>query len=428
MRRKTTLWATLAIAAIAVTFLAFAVAPASAQVKIRFQTWHWGEKPWVNALEAFQQDFNKANPDIEVVRDESRYADKETVYTTQSQAKAAADIAHFQHRPIPLFAERGYLMDLTPFIEKEGGQKFLAQWDQHALEVCKYKGKIYCLPDFVNPMTLLYNTVHYKEAGLDPTKPPATWDQFLDYAKKLTRAGRYGLGLIGARQEGLFMRFNPFFWGAGAEYLTPDNKRSALDTPEALEGFRFYVELFTKHKVVPPGVIEQGAQEVRTQMAHEVVSMNIAVPQAPGIIQALNPNMKVLEVMAAAPLPVGKKRVTAAEYGMRVISAYAKNPEAAWKVYKAWYSHDIQLRNFKIAGVLSARLDVKNSPDMADNKFAKVYMSQAPYAKLEPLIPEWPKIGDALITAVQEAFSGVKTPEQALKDLHIATNRALGVQ
>jgi ABC-type glycerol-3-phosphate transport system substrate-binding protein len=401
---------------------------ASAQVKVRFQTWHWGEKPWVNALEAFQQDFNKANPGIEVMRDDSRYADKEAVFTIQSQAKAAADIAHFQHRPIPLFAERGYIMDLTPFIEKEGGQKFLAQWDPAALEVCKYKGKIYCLPDFVNPMTLLYNTLHYKEAGLDPNKPPATWAEFLDYAKKLTRAGRYGLGLIGARQEGLFMRFNPFLWGAGGEYLTPDNKRSALDTPEALEGFLFYIELFTKHKVVPPGVIEQGAQDVRTQMAHEKVSMNIAVPQAPGIIQALNPNMKVREVMAAAPLPVYKKRVTAAEYGMRVISAFTKNPEAAWKVYKAWYSKEIQLRNFKIAGVLSARLDVKNSPEMLNDKFAKVYASQAPYAKLEPLIPEWPKIGDGVITAVQEAFSGMKTPEAALRDAHIATNRALGIQ
>jgi multiple sugar transport system substrate-binding protein len=402
--------------------------PAAAQVKIRFQTWHWGETPWVKALEAFQQDFNKANPGIEVVRDESRLADKESVYTTQSQAKVAADIAHFMHRPIPLFAERGYIMDLTPFIEKEGGQKFLAQWDQHALEVCKYKGKIYCLTDFVNPMTLLYNTVHYKEAGLDPTKPPATWAEFLDYAKKLTRAGRYGLGLIGGRSDSLFMRLHPFFWGAGAEYLTPDGKRSALDTPEALEGFRFYVELFTKHKVVPPGVVEQGAQDVRTQMAHEKVSMSIAVPQAPGIIQALNPNMKVREVMAAAPVPVGKKRVTAAEYGLRVISPYTKNPEAAWKVYKAWYEKDVQLRNFKIAGVLSARLDVKTSPDMANDTFAKVYASQAPYAKLEPLIPEWPKIGDAMITAVQEAFSGIKTPEQALRDAHIATNRALGVQ
>jgi len=401
---------------------------ASAQVKVRFQTWHWGEKPVFYALEAFMQEFNKANPGIEVVRDDSRYGDKESVYIAQSQAKSAADIAHFQHRAIPLLAERGYIMDLTPFIEKEGGQKFLAQWDPSALEVCKYKGKIYCLPDYANPLALLYNTVHYREAGLDPNKPPATWDQFLEYAKKLTMKGRYGVGLIGARQEGLFMRLNPWIWGAGGEYLTPDGKRSALDSPEALEGFRFYVELFTKHKVVPPGVIEQGAQEVRTQMAHEKVSMNVAVIQAPLIIQAINPSLKVPEVFAAAPLPVFRKKVTSVEYGMRVISAFTKNPEQTWKVYKTWYSKDIQTRNFKIYGVISARLDVKGSPDIAKDKFARVYAAQAPFTKIEPSIPEWPKIGDAMITAVQEAFSGVKTPEAALRGVHEATNRALGAQ
>jgi multiple sugar transport system substrate-binding protein len=402
--------------------------PATAQVKIRFQTWHWNEKPVFFALEEFMNEFNKNNPGIEVVRDDSRYGDKETVYIAQSQAKAAADIAHFQHRAIPLFADRGFIMDLTPFIEKEGGEKFLAQWDQKALETCKYKGKIYCLNDYVNPLALLYNTQHFKEAGLDPAKPPTNPAELLDYAKKLTRAGRYGMGLIGARQEGLFMRLNPFIWGTGGEFLTPDNKRSALDTPEALEGFRAYVELFSKYKVVPPGVIEQGAQEVRTQIAHEKVSMEIGVIQAPLIYKAINPNFKVDEVMAAAAIPSGKKRVSSVEYGMRVISAFTKHPEEAWKVYKAWVSKDVQLRNFKIYGVMSARLDVKNSPEILNNKLARVFAAQAPYGKIEPLIPEWPKIGDALITGVQEAFSGTKTTEQALKDVHIAANRALGVQ
>jgi maltose-binding protein MalE len=77
---------------------------------------------------------------------------------------------------------------------------------------------------------------------------------------------------------------------------------------------------------------------------------------------------------------------------------------------------------------MSARLDVKSSPEIANHKFAKVFAAQAPYGKIEPLIPEWPKIGDAMITGAQEAFSGTKTTEQALKDVHLATNRALGVQ
>jgi len=428
MRQGLHRWRFVAIAGIAAVVLAVAAAPATAQVKIRFQTWHWNEKPWVNSLEEFQKTFNQANPGIEVVRDDSRYGDKEAVFTTQSQAKAAADIPHFSYRPIRHFADRGYLLDLTPFIQKEGGDKYLAQWDPQALEICKYKGKIYCLPDDLNPLVLMYNTQHFKEAGLDPAKPPTTWEQFLDYARKLTRAGRYGVGILGARQEGVFMRFNPWPWGAGGDYLTPDEKRSAMDRPEFLDGFKFYVELFSKHKVVPPGVIEQGAQEVRTQLAHEKVSMIITLPAAPGIVQAINPNMKVREVMALAPVPVGKKKLTSAWFSLRVISAFTKNPEAAWKVYKAWYDQDSQMRNFKIAGVLSSRLDVRNAPEVKADKYAQVFSAQTPYVKLEPLVPEWPKIGDAMLTAIQEGLTGVKTPEAALKGAHEATNRALGVQ
>ncbi len=405
-----------------------AAGPVAAQVKVRFQTWHWNETPWVNSLNEFMKTFNAANPGIEVVRDDSRYADKESVFITQSQAKAAADISHFSYRPIRQFADRGYLLDLTPFIEKEGGQQYLAQWDPASLEVCKYKGKIYCLPDDNNPMVLMYNKELFKEAGLDPSKPPATWAEFLDYGKKLTRGDRYGVGIIAARQEGLFMRFNPWPWGAGGEYLTPDEKRSAIDSPEFLEGFKFYVELFTKHKLVPPGVIEQGAQEVRTQLAHGKVAMIITLPAAPGIVQAINPKINVREVMALAPVPVGKKKVTSTWFSSRVISSSTKNPEAAWKVYRSWYDHESQMRNFKIAGVLSTRLDIKNSPEVTNDKFAQVFAAQTPYVKLEPLVPEWPKIGDAVITAVQEALTGVKTPEAALKDAHEAANRALGVQ
>ncbi len=409
-------------------FLVVSACPASAQVKIRFQTWHWGETPWVNALNEFVKTYNQANPGVEVVRDDSRYADKESVFITQSQAKAAADISHFSYRPIRNFAERGYLMDLTPYIEKEGGAKYLAQWDQQALEVCKYKGKIYCLPDDLNPMVLMYNKELFREAGLDPSKPPVTWDQFLEYGKKLTRGDHYGVGIIGARQEGIFMRFNPWPWGAGGEYVTPDEKRSAMDRPEFLEGFKFYVELFTKHKLVPPGVIEQGAQEVRTQLAHGKVAMIITLPAAPGIVQAINPKINVREVMALAPVPVGKKKVTSTWFSLRVISAFTKNPDAVWKVYKTWHDPESQMRNFKIAGVLSTRLDIRNSPEVKNDTFAQVFAAQTPYVKLEPLTAAWPKIGDATITAIQEALTGVKTPEQALKDAHVAANQALGAQ
>jgi multiple sugar transport system substrate-binding protein len=428
-------WVSIANTIAIVSAVVFSAVPVMAQVQIRLQTWQWNQQPTVKALEEFQRTFNAANPGIQVVREDSRYGDKEAVFTSQSQAKAAADVAHFSIRPIRNFADHGFLLDLTPFVEKEGGAKFLAQWDPAALEMCRYKGKLYCLPDNLDPVVLMYNTEHFKQAGLNPDQPPTTWEQFLDYAKKLTRStrgdgkiDRWGVGILGAREEGVFMRFDPWMWGAGGDYLTPDGKRSVLDTPEALEGFKYYVELFTKHKVVPAGVIEQGAQNVRTQLAHEVVSMILNFSSEPYIVNAINPQLHALDVLRWAPLPVGKKRVTAAWFSVRVISAFTKHPDEAWKVYKAWYARDQQMLNFKNDAFMSTRLDVRNSPEVKGHKFAPIALAQAPYVKWDPLIPEWPKIGDAVLTAIQEALTGVKTPEQALRDANAAANRALGVQ
>ena len=155
--------------------------------------------------------------------------------------------------------------------------------------------------------------------------------------------------------------------------------------------------------------------------------MIITLPAALGIVQAINPKLNVREVMALAPVPVGKKKVTSAWFSMRVISATTKNPDAAWKVYRTWYDREQQLRNYRIAGVLSTRLDVKSAPEVKSDRFAQVFAAQTPYVKWEPLLAEWPKIGDAMTTAVQEAVTGVKAPEPALRDAHAATNRAPGL-
>ena len=79
----------------------------------------------------------------------------------------------------------------------------------------------------------------------------------------------------------------------------------------------------------------------------------------------------------------------------------------------AGHGLDVQLWNFKDHGVLSARLDMRNSPDIANDKFAEVQSSQAAYTKIEPRVPEWPKTGDATIRAVRE---GPELPEDTGAD------------
>ncbi|MFC5802053.1 extracellular solute-binding protein [Streptomyces formicae] len=55
-------------------------------------------------------------------------------------------------------------------------------------------GKVYGLPNGQYSMGLVYNRALFQKAGLDPDKPPATWDEVRSAAKKITALGNGTVG------------------------------------------------------------------------------------------------------------------------------------------------------------------------------------------------------------------------------------------
>jgi sn-glycerol 3-phosphate transport system substrate-binding protein len=53
-------------------------------------------------------------------------------------------------------------------------------------------GELYGVPFHNSTPLLYYNVEHFKEAGLDPAKPPRTWAEMVDAARKLTKGDRSG--------------------------------------------------------------------------------------------------------------------------------------------------------------------------------------------------------------------------------------------
>lgn len=393
---------------------------AQEKVTLRFSDWHLTEDVWNKSLTGGMAIFEKRYPNIKVVMEPVSYKDKETKYTVESAAGKAPDIFHVHAFSLPMFFAKGYAMDLTPFIEKEGGAKFLEAWYPICIDLVKYKGKVHAMPGDYMSMVLIYNTELFKAAGLDPQKPPKTWEEFLEYNKKLTKPPeRWGIAVLGAKDPGFELRFSPFLWSFGGDYLTPDNKKSALDSKEAKEAFKFFIELYTKHKVMPPGVPSMNAQDVRTQLAHRKIAWEIGSGWTAPIVNALNPELKAFEVLAAAPLPVKKKKVTTIWLSSWVMSPNTKHPKEAWELLKFITSKEIELKWFVDNRVTSSRKDVSGvAPEILNDKFASVIASQLPYGKVVPQIPQWPEIMDTFTTAVQEAMTEMKTPEKALADAH----------
>ena len=119
-------------------------------------------------------------------------------------------------------------------------------------------GELYAIPYQNSTPLLYYNKEHFKEAGLDPEKPPQTWAELVDAAKKLTKADRMGFGLpegydyMGWIMEALSM-------SNGGRYFNEEYGGEVYyDTPSMLGAAQFVEDLVFKHKVMPQGVVEGG--------------------------------------------------------------------------------------------------------------------------------------------------------------------------
>jgi len=407
-------------------------------VEIVFSDWHLTEPHWEKALKEAFVIFEKENPNIKIKLDPISYGEKETKYTTEIEAGVGPDVFHLHAYSIKSFMEKGYLYDMTSFVKAEG-PGFTDTWYAQTIELMKKEGRYFAIPGDFMSMVLYYNKNLYREAGLDPAKPPKTWDEFLEYAKKLTRdrdgdgkIDTWGFGTIGAISPGFELRFTPILFSHDGSYLSEDNKCSALNTPEAIEAMKFFNDMVTVHKVIPPGVTAQDPGTVRTQMANEQIAMLLGSGWTPPIVDKNNPDLKALEVLEAAPVPVKAgirpKFTTTAWLSAWMISPNTKHPEEAWEVVKFVTSKRMEEKWFKDARVLSSRKDVSGEYDeLLRDKFAKIIAAELEHAKFVPQLKEWPQIIEAINTAAQEAFTGAKSPGQALGDAHDQINEILSV-
>jgi multiple sugar transport system substrate-binding protein len=402
-------------------------------VQLNLFCWGLTEDIWGSYLLDMIKRFENKNPNIKVIPEKTTFGEKESVFTTRSEARQAPDVARFTYDPVASFANKGYLKDLTPFINQEP-KGFLNQWQQAAIDVLTIDGHNYAMPEEFMPWVLIYNTEKFKQANLDPNKPPETREEFLTYAKALTRdtnndglVDQWGFGMIGQRNPGFYPRFNPWVWSAGGNYLTPDNKASALTKPETLDGTRFFIDLYRTHKVVPPGAPEAGPHEVRTQMAYEKIAMMIGTGFDPGIVAKLNPKFDAMKVLRMSPIPPpkGKTTKTGASLGMWVVSSQTKHPKEAWELIKFLTGFESQMESYRKNGWVSARKDVASSKEVASDNFSRVLAQEASNVTFPPVIVKWPEIGDIVITAIHNSLTQITTIEEAFKNADRDVNQVL---
>ncbi|GAA0776258.1 ABC transporter substrate-binding protein [Roseibium denhamense] len=124
-------------------------------------------------------------------------------------------------------------------------------------------GKTYGIPFQRSTPVLYWNKEAFKEAGLDPEVAPATWEEMVEFGKKLTKKDDSG----NVTQWGVRIPSSGFpYWlfqglaiANGAELANAKGNKTNFDAPNVIEAAQYLVDLSTKHEVMAPGIIEWGA-------------------------------------------------------------------------------------------------------------------------------------------------------------------------
>ena len=108
-----------------------------------------------------------------------------------------------------------------------------------------YKGRIYAVPSGTDDRALYYNRSLLRDAGLDPDKPPRTWSELRDFAKKLTKEAPGGsfdrIGFIPNYGNSFLYLYS---WQNGGEFMGPDGRKCTMNNPESVASLDYMVSVY----------------------------------------------------------------------------------------------------------------------------------------------------------------------------------------
>jgi sn-glycerol 3-phosphate transport system substrate-binding protein len=277
--------------------------------------------------------------------------------------------------------------------------------------------KVYGVPFHNSTPLLYYNVDHFREAGLDPDKPPRDWAELIAAAKKLTkregdRVTRWGIMAPSNYDYGGWILQALTLSNGGRWYNEEYGGEVYYDTPTLVGALTFWADLVHKHKVHPAG--EQKGPGVSTAFLAGQSSMMLL---STGSLTHIRDNAKFPYKVAFVPMnvrnavPIGGASLVqpagldeAKRKAGYTLIKWLTGPEKS-----GWWS--------RATGYFAPNQAAYESPEMreflAKNPDAKIAIEQLAYAKPWFATYKTVAVRKAIEDELQAVLSGKKQPKEA---------------
>ncbi|MCA9751078.1 MAG: ABC transporter substrate-binding protein [Gemmatimonadetes bacterium] len=395
----------------------------SSNEPIRF--WHAMGGPLGSALDELVGEYSITHAPIESVS-MGKYEALSQKIMAAVAAGGPPDLAQCYEAWAANLIENGSLAPISGFLAGPKGlsEEEMADFWPIFLEASTHQGQLWTFPFNKSVRCLYYNKDMFRAAGLDPERPPRTWDEYRDYARKLTidadgdgRPEQYGFAsqITASMFENLLVQ-------NGGSLLNADETAVAFDSPEGIEALEFMTDLLVRDGT---SRVSQGFE-----YQNEFLGGRVAMIEGSSVTLAFLGGKYTFE-LGIAPLPAGK--VDAQLVAGTDVVVFKTSPEReaeAWAFVK-WFTEPAQTARWAAAtGYLPVRKSAMTHPalqaKMSDHPGLREAYAQLERAVAQPKARGWYE-GRTILErdAIEPVLRGKAEPADALRAAAAKANEAL---
>ncbi|QYR22886.1 extracellular solute-binding protein [Paenibacillus sp. sptzw28] len=391
------------------------------QVTLKF--YHWYD----DSIEKFDMlfaEFNKKYPNIKVESVVGAINDANETMKKIDLAAASGETIDVMALNSPTnYAQRasiGLLEPLNDYLTKDG-----VDYNAEFKSDTSIDGKYYALPGKLNQYFVLLNKDQLDEAGL-PVPKQWTWDEYLDYAKKLTKG------------EGAQKRYGTYFHTWADYEMLPlmgqpeNNNLIKTDGTPNVEGDLFRQGFILRERAMKEGSAVPYEDTISQKLHYRNVFMNgqasmieigsWMIPEAAG-----NGPIKQTFKTAFAPYPTAKAGdpiASKTDGDFLAIAASSKHKEAAYTFIKWMATEGMVLQGKYLSSwkkadmnkVIDSLTSGENAEKLIDKDSLKHVLEVTKPAKMYIPVPYQAELEKALHTEVEKMLLGSQDVETSISN------------
>ena len=218
--------------------------------------------PLTKIVDGLIADFTKANPDIKVnAIYAGNYNDARIKALAALKAGKPAQLSVMFAIDIYELIEQDAIVPFDDIVETAEEKAWLNSFYPALMGNGRTGGKTWGIPFQRSTIVMYYNKDAFRDAGLDPAKPPATWGELVSMGKKLVKKSgdkvdRWAIMIPSTGYP--YWMFGALAMQNDQVLMNSDGNKTYFSAEPTVQALEFWQQLGEKHGIMPKGTIEWG--------------------------------------------------------------------------------------------------------------------------------------------------------------------------